>query len=91
METYQKQLGLLPPDRWLTERLRGVLPAAMYRQIETELAAHKRRYQRAGLLNGYATKVQSFDERGRFIPAAELAMMRAALANPQGFVDGEDL
>jgi hypothetical protein len=91
MDTYQKRLGLLAPDKWLLARVGGVLPAATIRLIVAELAEHKRRYARATMLNEYATRVYAHDERGSFVQPAKLAMMRAALENPESFVNGEGL
>jgi len=87
-QPWQQRLGIVPVETWLIDRLRGILSPADFEALRVDLAAHKLRY-------GRATRLNDFDRRVALAGTSKaayrnLAHMRAALADPEGYVNGTE-
>jgi hypothetical protein len=86
-QPWQQRLGIVPAETWLIDRLRGILTPADFEALRVDLAAHKRRYNRACALNSFERRIAMAGKHGSIF---DLAKPRAALANPEAYVNGTE-
>lgn len=89
--SYQKALGVEPPDRVLWAALKAALPAEDVRQVEAAYKEAARRYNRASELNKIARwvrRIATSPEIGE-VTRAKLERRQAILADPWAFVEGD--
>lgn len=88
--SYQKALGLEPPDRVLWRVLAGLLTPAQLQEVRRAHFRAQQRYQRASKLNQMARWLRAMERSNVSSPRnqAKVEKWRAILAEPGKYVEG---